>query len=42
MVMFLDEEQVARLLSWDALIPAMERRWPNSRRAASCSRSARC
>jgi thiomorpholine-carboxylate dehydrogenase len=25
MVMFLDEEQVARLLSWDALIPAMEK-----------------
>jgi len=24
MVMFLDEEQVARLLSWEALIPAME------------------
>jgi len=25
MVMFLDEEQVARLLSWEALIPAMEK-----------------
>ena len=25
MVMFLDEERIARLLSWEKLIPAMER-----------------